>query len=99
MSKKTNSSSYHFENYIQIQKLNFVLKIRFSISELAPRAEKIKTIHSIKKNGILEFTVRPRYSLCSHTEKVKESMLKKYFKILLVSKSVFKATRQSLTLS
>ena len=48
MSKKTNSSIYHFENYIQIQKLNIALKIRFNISELAPRAEKIKTIHSIK---------------------------------------------------
>ena len=34
MSKKTNSSIYHFKNYIQIQKLNRVLKIRFNNDEL-----------------------------------------------------------------
>ena len=51
MSKKTNSSSYHFENYIQIQKLNFVLKIRFSISELAPRTEKSRQSIRSKKMG------------------------------------------------
>ena len=40
MSKKTNSSIYHFENYIQIQKLNIALKIRFNISELVPPGRK-----------------------------------------------------------
>ena len=37
----------------------------------------------------LEFTVRPGYSLCSHTENVRELMFKKYFKITLVSKSEY----------
>ena len=35
----------------------------------------------------LEFTVRPGYSLCSHTENARELIFKKYFKIILVSKS------------
>ena len=33
-----------------------------------------------KQNGALEFTVWPGYSLCSHTEKVRELMLKKTLK-------------------
>ena len=40
-----------------------------------------------KENGELEFTVKLEYSLYSHTEKVKELMFKKYFKVLLVSYS------------
>ena len=47
MSKATNSSIYHFENYIQIQKLNCVLKIRLNIDELTPGPKKIKTLHTI----------------------------------------------------
>ena len=66
--QKTNSNIYHFENYIQIQKLNYVLKIRFNNDELNPQAENIKTHHA------MGFTVRPGYSLCSHTEKVREMM-------------------------
>ena len=48
MGKKANSSIYHFENYIQIQKLNCILKIRFNNDKLIPRAEKIKTLHAIE---------------------------------------------------
>ena len=48
MSTKINSNIYHFENYIQIQKLNCVLKIRSHNDELTTRAKKIKTIHTIK---------------------------------------------------
>ena len=40
-----------------------------------------------KQNGRLEFTVRPGYSLCSRTEKVRELMFKEDFKIILVTKS------------
>ena len=39
-----------------------------------------------KHNRALEFTLSPEYLLCSHTKKVRESMSKNYFKILLVSK-------------
>ena len=48
MSKKRNSSIYHFKNYIQIQKLNCVLKMHFNDDELTPLAEKIKTFHAIE---------------------------------------------------
>ena len=36
MSNEKNGGIYHFENYIQIQKLNCVLKIRFNNHELIP---------------------------------------------------------------
>ena len=87
MSKKTNSSIYYFRKRVQIQKLNCVLKIRFNNDELNSHGPK-KPRHStqMKQNGALEFTVRPEYLLCSQTEKVRELMFKKYFKILLVSK-------------
>ena len=81
------SSIYHFENYIQMQKLNLVLKIRFNHDKLASLplwGKWIKTFYTIQIELGLEFTVRPGYSLCSHTENVKELMFKKYFKILLV---------------
>ena len=41
-----------------------------------PQAEKIKTLHATETKWALEFTVRPGYSLCSHTEKVRELMFK-----------------------
>ena len=44
-------------------------------------------IYKFEFEFALEFTVRPGYSLRSHTEKVGTLMFKKYFKILLVSKS------------
>ena len=71
MSKKTKSSIYHFENYIQIQKLNFVLKRLFNNDQL-----------TIEIKRALEFIVRSGYSLCSQSEKASELMFKKYFKIL-----------------
>ena len=87
MSKKTNSSIYDFENYTQIQKLNCVLKIRFNNDKLPPGPKRTRNSMRSKQNGALDFTVRPGYLLCSHTKKVRELMFKKYFKILLVSKS------------
>ena len=84
MNEKTNSSIYHFKNYIQIQKLNCILKIRFSNDELGHGVKK-KSKQSMrsKQNGALEFTVRSG----SHIEKIRELMFQKYFIILLVSKS------------
>ena len=41
-----NSSIYHFKNYIQIQKLNCVLKLRFNNDEVNPRAKKVNTFHA-----------------------------------------------------
>ena len=46
--KKTNSSIYHFENNIQMQKLNCILKILFNNEEITSRAEKIKTLHTVE---------------------------------------------------
>ena len=62
MSKKANSSIYHFENYIQIQKLKCLLKLGFN------RAEKIKTIHAIETKWGIKIYCRPGYSLCSDRE-------------------------------
>ena len=45
---KKNSSIYHFNNYIQMQNLNCILKIPFNNDELILRAEKIKTCHMIE---------------------------------------------------
>ena len=67
---------YHFENYIQIQN-----------DELTLGPEKFRNSVQSKQNGALQFTVMPGYSQNSHTEKVNELMFKKYFKILLLSKS------------
>ena len=48
MSKKINNNIYHFEDYIQIEKLSCVLKMRFNNDELTLWAEKIKSLHAIK---------------------------------------------------
>ena len=56
MRKKTSSSNYHIENYIQMQKLNCILKILFS-NEDTPYANSIRS----KQNGALEFAVTPGY--------------------------------------
>ena len=77
MSRKTISSIYHFEkNYIQIPKLNCVLKIYFNNDELthpppSPGPTKSRCSMRSKQNGALELTVRAEYSLCSHTEKLR----------------------------
>ena len=81
-----------------MQKLNCILKILFNYDELTPRAEKIKTLHTIETKWGIRICCQARIlTLCSHIEKVRESMFKihvqcsnqcsKYFKILLVSKS------------
>ena len=84
MSKNTNSNIYHFENYIQIQKLNCFLIKRFNNDVLIPRAEKSRHTMGSKQDEALELTVRPEYSLRSYTEKVRKLVLKKCSKILLV---------------
>ena len=48
MGKQKNSSIYHFENYIQVQKINRVLKTRFSNKELTLPAETIEILHTIE---------------------------------------------------
>ena len=68
MSKKTNSSSYHFENYIQIQKLNIALKIRFNISELAPRTEKSRQSIRSKKWDIRIYCQAKIFTVFTHRE-------------------------------
>ena len=89
---------YHFENYIQIQKLNYILKTFVNYNELTPRAEKIKALHTIETNWGIRICCQARVpTLFSHREKVRKSMFKlhvqcsnqcsKYFQILLVSKS------------
>ena len=51
-----------------------------------PRAEKIKTLHSIETKQDIRICSQTKILiLCSHTEKVRESMFKKYFKISLLS--------------
>ena len=51
MRKKTNISICHIENYVQTQKVNCILKIRFNNDELTPGREKIKTLHMIETKG------------------------------------------------
>ena len=56
MSKKANSSIYHLENYIQMLKLNCILKIRFNNDELTPRARKNQNT-SYDRNKIRHFNL------------------------------------------
>ena len=81
-----------------MQKLNCISKILFNNDKLTLRAEKIKTFHTIEtKWGIRTCCQARILTLCSHIEKVRESMFKihfqcsnqclKYFKILLEPKS------------
>ena len=51
MSQKTDNSIYHFENYIQMPKLNCILKIRFNNDELTLGTKEFKTLHTLKQNG------------------------------------------------
>ena len=96
--KKRNNSIYDFENYIQMQKLNCILKILFNNDELTPGAKKFKTSHTIETKWGIRICCQARIlTLCSHIEKVRESMFKmhvqcssqcsKYFQILIVTKS------------
>ena len=82
MSKKTNSSNI----LKSIFKLNWILKIHLNNDEL-PGLKKSRHYMRLAQYGVLEFTVRPGYSLCSSTGTVKELMFKKYFKVFLVYQS------------
>ena len=81
-----------------MQKLNFILKIPFNCDELSPRTKIFKTLHTIEAKWGIRICCQARIlTLCSHKEKVRESMFEihvqcsnqcsNYFKILLVSKS------------
>ena len=88
MRKKVNSRIYQFENYIRMQKINCIFKIRFNNDELTPRAKNIKTIHMIEIKWGIRICFYPKiFTMCLYAEKGREGMFKKYFKILVVSKS------------
>ena len=81
-----------------MQKINCILKILFNNDELTPRAEKIQSLHMIEIKWDIRFYCKVSIlTLCSHREKVRESMIKiqvqcsnqcsKYFQSLLVCKS------------
>ena len=93
MSKKTNGSIYYLKNYIQIQKLNCVLKIHFNNDQLNPRTEKTETLHATETKW--DIRVYYQQAHCIHTPKVRELMFSNILEIVVV----FKTTRQSLTLS
>ena len=60
MRKKANSSIYHFlKNYMKIQILNCIFKIRFNNGKLIPRTEKSRQLVRSKQNGALEFVISP----------------------------------------
>ena len=67
-------------------KLNCILKIRFNNDELTLGTKEFKTLHTLKQNGDIRICCQARIlTPCLHTEMVRKSMFKKYFKILLVS--------------
>ena len=74
-----NSGIHHFENYIEMQKLNCILNICLNNDEVIPRAEKIKTLHTIETKWATRICCQTRiFKLPSHTEKIRKSMFKKY---------------------
>ena len=84
MSKKANRSIYHIENYIQMQKINCILKI-WSWTNSMVQINQVSPYDRNKMGIRICYQVRI-FILCSYTQKVRESMFKKNFKILLVSK-------------
>ena len=65
-----------------MQNLHFILKIRFSNDELNPQVEEMKILHMIETEWGVGICCQARVlTLCSHIEKVRKSMLKRYFKI------------------
>ena len=58
-----------------MQKLNCILKILFNNHQLTPRAENIKTFHTIQIKWGVRICCQARIlTLCSHIEKVRKSM-------------------------
>ena len=69
-----------------MQKVNYILKIWFCDDELTLRAEKFKTLHIIETQWGIRICCQPRiFTLCSRTEKVRESMFKTNFQYLIHS--------------
>ena len=50
ISKKANSSIYHYENYIQIKELKCVLQLDFNNNELTPWTKKKRHSMRLKQN-------------------------------------------------
>ena len=67
------SSIYHFENYIQMQKLNLVLKIRFNHDKLASLplwGKWIKTFYTIEiELGIRIYCQARVFTVFTHRER------------------------------
>ena len=72
-----------------MQKVNCLFKIRFKNDGTeTPRTENVKILNMIETKWDIRICCQHMiFVLCSHTEKIRESMFIKYFKILLVSKS------------
>ena len=65
-----------------MQNLHFILKIRFNNDEPNPQVEEMKILHMIETEWGVGICCQARVlTLCSHIEKVRKSMLKRYFKI------------------
>ena len=58
-----------------MQNASCILKILFNNDKLTPRAKKIKTFHTIETKWGIRNCCQDR-TLCSHIEKVRESMFK-----------------------
>ena len=78
MSKRKQTVAFIIsKNYTQMQKLNCILKIFFSYEEITPREEKIKILHTSEAKWGVRICCQVRIlTLCSHIEKVRESMFK-----------------------
>ena len=70
-----------------MQKIKYIVKIRFNCDELTPVPRKSRN-YIIKTKWGIKICCLPRVLPgCLHTEKVREPMFEKYFKTLLVSNS------------
>ena len=59
MRKKTNSIYHFLKNYMKIQILNCIFKIRFNNGKLIPKTEKSRQLVRSKQNEALEFVISP----------------------------------------
>ena len=59
MRKKANSIYHFLKNYMKIQILNCIFKIRFNNGKLIPKTEKSRQLVRSKQNEALEFVISP----------------------------------------